>query len=66
MHHPVCLAFYMDYLDPEDRRAVGRWSARIAGVCASLALLLFGTMAINTLKPQTDAMERAGTTAFRR
>jgi hypothetical protein len=62
MHHPVWMAFHMDHLDPEDRRAVRRWSARIAVVCSSSALLLFAAMAIGTgtPDPQAGATERAG------
>jgi hypothetical protein len=64
MHHPVFLTFHMAHLDPEDRRAIRRWSARTAGMCASLALLLFGTMAISILNPHAGAMERAGPTGI--
>ena len=61
MHHPVWMAFHMDHLDPEDQRAVRRWSARIAVVCFSSALLLFAAIAIKgTPDPQPGAMERAG------
>lgn len=61
MHHPVWMAFHMDHLDPEDQRAVKRWSARIAAVCLSSALLLFAAVAIrnSTSDPQAGAMERA-------
>jgi hypothetical protein len=60
MHHPVWMAFRMDYLDPEDRRAVRRWSARVAVVCSSLALLLFAATASRISTPdQADAIERA-------
>jgi hypothetical protein len=60
MHHPVCLAFYMEHLDPEDKRAVRRWSARIAVACSSLALLLVAALTLGILSPQNDAVERAG------
>jgi hypothetical protein len=60
MHHPVCLAFYMEHLDPEDKSAVRRWSARIAVVCSSLALLLVAALTLGILIPQDDAVERAG------
>jgi hypothetical protein len=53
MHHPVCLAFYMDHLGSEDQRPVRRWSARIAGVSCSLALLLFAAMAVGNQHPGT-------------
>src|SRR6476660_5689878 len=65
MHHPVWMAFRMDYLDPEDQRAVRRWSARIAVVCSSLALLLFAATASRISTPdQVDAIERASATGI--
>ena len=66
MRHSVFMAFYMDCLDPEEQRAVRRWSARITVVCSSLALLLFAVIAItiNVLNPQADAMETEGTTGM--
>ena len=62
MQHPVFMAFYMRHLDPQDQRAVRRWSIRLAVMCASLALLLLTSVAvrINALEPQVDAMKHEG------
>jgi hypothetical protein len=58
VHHPVWMAFHMDHLDPEDRKAVARWSARIGVVCFSLTLLLFAAIAIriSTSDPQAGGI----------
>jgi hypothetical protein len=65
MQHPVFMAFYMRHLDPQDQRAVRRWSIRLAIVCASLTLLLLTSVAvrINAPDPQAEAMKREGTVA---
>src|SRR5678815_5409442 len=66
MHrHPVSMAFHMDYLDPEDQRAVRRWSVRIAVVFSSLALLLFAAIAGRISTPdQADAIDRESATGI--
>jgi hypothetical protein len=64
MHHPVFLAFHMAHLDPQDQSAVKRWSARIAGLCCSVALLLSAAMAVSLPSSQTGAAQRAGATAI--
>ena len=57
MQNPVFMAFHMDCLDPEDRRAVTRWRIRFAAFCCVSALLLAPIIAAGTngLDPQTGA-----------
>jgi hypothetical protein len=40
MRNPVDMAFYMDWLDPEDRAAIMRWRIRLAVFCGLLVLIL--------------------------
>src|SRR2546423_12102268 len=66
MHHPVRMALIMNHLDPEEQRAVRRWSVRIAVLYSGLALLLFATIAnrISISGPQAGAMDRQSTTGI--
>ncbi len=66
MHHPVRMALYMNHLDPEDQKAVRRWSARIAVVYCASALFLFAMVAtkISIPDPQAGAMERESATGI--
>ena len=65
MQHPVFMAFYMRHLDPQDQRAVRRWSIRLAVVCAWLAVFLLSIVAvrISLPDPQVEATKRGETTA---
>ena len=65
MQHPVFMAFYMRHLDPQDQRAVRRWSIRLAVVCAWLAVFLLTIVAVqvNVPDPQASAMKREKATA---
>jgi hypothetical protein len=66
MHHPVRMALYMNHLDPEDQRAVRRWSARLAVGCCASALFLFTVVAtrISMPDPHAGAMDRDRTTGI--